>query len=189
MPLERGDARVERFNGGTRDVPVSDKRHGVRVARLPFQLTGQRAITSPEDPTEKRGWRGGRSRFLHTLCLYNNAATFMLNGIVLAACPPTAVVPRSAGQHAAHPLHLGDDQRKLRLPCDSLIRGHWPAARMERERDAACLRISGDGGLIGGAVCDGDEHILRRAVAGHDVKECVYRYRLIEDVLNPKRVS
>src|SRR5713226_4633179 len=105
MPLERGNARVEGFDRGTRDVPVSDKRHGVRVARLPFQLTRQRAITSPEDPTEERGWRGGRSRFLHPLCLYNNGATFTLNGIVLAFCQTTSVVPRSAGQHAPYPLH------------------------------------------------------------------------------------
>jgi len=27
-----------------------------------------------EDPTEKRGWPGGRSRFLHPLCPYNNSA-------------------------------------------------------------------------------------------------------------------
>src|SRR5712692_10604944 len=86
MPSKRGDARVEHFNRGARDVPVSDKRHGVRVVRLPFQLTRERAITSPKDPTEKRGWRGSRSRFLHPLCLYNNGATFTLNGIVLAIC-------------------------------------------------------------------------------------------------------
>src|SRR5437773_1959468 len=100
MPLERGDARVERFDRGTRDVPVSHKRHGVRMVRLPFQLTRQGALTSPEDPTEKRGWRGDRSRFLHPLCLYNNGATFTLNGIVLAVGQTTSVVPRSAGQHA-----------------------------------------------------------------------------------------
>src|SRR2546425_144645 len=105
MPSKRGDARVERFNRGARDVPVSDKRHGVRVVRLPFQLTRERAITSPEDPTEKRGWRGSRSRFLHPLCLYNNGATFTLNGIVLAVGQTTSVVPRSAGQHAPYPLH------------------------------------------------------------------------------------
>ncbi len=105
MPSKRGDARIEHFNRGARDVPVSDKRHGVRVVRLPFQLTRERAITSPEDPTEKRGWRGGRSRFLHPLCLYNNGATFTLNGIVLAVCQATSVVPRSAGQHAPYPLH------------------------------------------------------------------------------------
>src|SRR5712691_1807743 len=105
MPSKRGDARVERFNRGARDVPVSDKRHGVRVVRLPFQLTRERAITSPKGPTEKRGWRGGRSRFLHPLCLYNNGATFTLNGIVLAVCQVTSVVPRSAGQHAPYPLH------------------------------------------------------------------------------------
>ena len=105
MPLERGDARVERFDRGTRDVSVSHKRHGVRMVRLPFQLTRQRALTSPEDPTEKRGWRGGRSRFLHPLCLYNNSATFTPNGIVLAVCQVTSVVPRSAGQHPPYPLH------------------------------------------------------------------------------------
>jgi hypothetical protein len=93
MPLERVDARVERFGRGTRDVAVSDKRHGVRVASLPVQLTRQCAITSPEDPTEKQSWRGGRSRFLHPVCLYNNTATFTLNGIVLANRQATAVVP------------------------------------------------------------------------------------------------
>ena len=70
------------------------------MVRLPFQLTRQGALTSPEDPTEKRGWRGDRSRFLHPLCLYNNGATFTLNGIVLAVGQTTSVVPRSAGQHA-----------------------------------------------------------------------------------------
>src|SRR5258708_5837959 len=93
MTLERGDARVERFDRGTGDVPVREKRHVVRVARRPFQLTRQRAITSPEDPTEKRGWRGDRSRFLHPRCLYNNGAPFTLNGIVLAVRQATTVVP------------------------------------------------------------------------------------------------
>ena len=67
MPLERGNATIERFDRGTRNVPVRDERHGERVARLPFQLTCQRAITSPEDPTEQRSWRGGQLRFLHPL--------------------------------------------------------------------------------------------------------------------------
>src|SRR5712691_9872132 len=53
----------------------------------------------------ERGWRGGRSRFLHPLCLYNNSATFTPSGIVLAVCQVTSVVPRSAGQHPPYPLH------------------------------------------------------------------------------------
>jgi hypothetical protein len=36
--------------------------------------------------------------------LYNNRATFTLNGIVLAVCQATSVVLRFAGQHAPHPL-------------------------------------------------------------------------------------